>query len=48
VIDFTLAEAAARAGLRDVALSLAHERLGTRPKSVPNRRFLAQAQAIVA
>jgi tetratricopeptide (TPR) repeat protein len=48
VIDFTLAEAAARAGLRDIALALAHERLGTRPQSVPNRRFLAQAQTIAA
>jgi hypothetical protein len=46
VIDFTLAEAAGRAGLRDIALALAHERLGTRPKSAPNLRFLAQAQAI--
>jgi tetratricopeptide (TPR) repeat protein len=48
VIDWTLAEAATRAQLRDVALSLAHERLGTRPQSAPNRRFLAQAQAIPA
>jgi tetratricopeptide (TPR) repeat protein len=48
VIDFTLAEAAARAGLRDIAIALAHERLGTRPQSAPNRRFLAQAQAIGA
>jgi hypothetical protein len=48
VIDFTLAEAAARAGLRDIALALAHERLGTRPQSVPNRRFLAQAHTIAA
>ncbi len=48
VIDWTLAEAAARAGLRDVALSLAHERLTARPESTPNRRFLAQAQAMQA
>ena len=48
VIDWTLAEAAVRAGLRDVALSMAHERLGTRPKSAPNRRFLRQAEAIAA
>ena len=46
VIDWTLAEAATRAGLRNVALSLAHERLGHRPHSVPNRRFLANAEAI--
>jgi hypothetical protein len=32
LIDWTLAEAAVRAGLRDVALSIAHERLGTRPE----------------
>jgi tetratricopeptide (TPR) repeat protein len=48
VIDWTLAEAAARAGLRDVALSIAHERLGSRPQSAPNRRFLQQAEAIAA
>src|SRR5262245_25890902 len=46
VIDFTLAEAAGRAQLRDIAVALAHERLGTRPQSSPNRRFLTQAQAI--
>ena len=46
VIDWTLAEAAARAGMRDVALSVAHERLGTRPQSAPNRRLLRQAHAI--
>jgi tetratricopeptide (TPR) repeat protein len=48
VIDWTLAEAAVRAGQRDVALSLAHERLGTRPESVPNRRFLRAAEALAA
>jgi tetratricopeptide (TPR) repeat protein len=48
VVDWTLTEAAARAGLRDVALALAHERLGTRPRSAPNRRFLRQAEAIAA
>jgi tetratricopeptide (TPR) repeat protein len=48
VIDWTLAEAAVRAGQRDIALSLAHERLATRPESVPNRRFLQQAEAIAA
>ncbi len=47
VIDWTLTEAAVRAGLRDVALSLAHERLGSRPDSAPNRRFLGHAEAIV-
>jgi hypothetical protein len=48
VIDWTLTEAALRAGERDVALSLAHERLGTRPRSAPNRRFLHQATNIGA
>jgi tetratricopeptide (TPR) repeat protein len=48
VIDWTLAEAAVRAGQRDIALSLAHERLAMRPESVPNRRFLHEAMAIGA
>jgi tetratricopeptide (TPR) repeat protein len=48
VVDWTLTEAAARAGQRDVALSLAHERLAARPRSVPNRRFLRHAEAIAA
>jgi tetratricopeptide (TPR) repeat protein len=46
VVDWTLTEAALRAGQRDIALSLAHERLGTRPRSVPNRRFLHRAEAV--
>ncbi len=48
VIDWTLAEAAIRAGQRDVAISLAHERLSARAQSVPNRRFLHEAEAIPA
>jgi tetratricopeptide (TPR) repeat protein len=48
VVDWTLAEAAVRAGQRDVALSLAHERLATRPRSAPNRHFFRQAGAIPA
>ncbi len=48
MIDWTLTEAASRAGLRDVALSLAHERLAMRPESAPNQRFLRQAAAIAA
>jgi hypothetical protein len=47
VIDWTLTEAAVRAGERDVALSLAHERLGARPRSAPNRRLLRAAEAAV-
>jgi tetratricopeptide (TPR) repeat protein len=46
VVNWTLTEAAIRAGRRDIALSLAHERLATRPRSAPNRRFLRQAEAI--
>ena len=48
VVDWTLTEAAIRAGQRDVALSLAHERLAARPRSGPNRRFLREAEAIAA
>jgi tetratricopeptide (TPR) repeat protein len=46
VVDWTLTEAAVRAGQRDVGLSLAHERLASRPRSAPNRRFLRHADAI--
>jgi tetratricopeptide (TPR) repeat protein len=46
VVNWTLTEAAIRAGHRDIALSLAHERLATRPRSTPNRRFLRNAKAI--
>jgi tetratricopeptide (TPR) repeat protein len=46
VVNWTLTEAAVRAGQRDVALSLAYERLATRPRSAPNRRFLRHAEAI--
>jgi hypothetical protein len=48
VVDWTLTEAASRAGRRDIALSLANERLGSRPRSLPNRRFLRQAEALAA
>jgi len=48
VVDWTLIEAALRAGQRDVALSLAHERLASRPRSAPNRRFLRHAEALAA
>jgi len=46
VIEWTLLEAATRAGARDVALALAHERLANRPRSVPNRRWLTTARAL--
>jgi tetratricopeptide (TPR) repeat protein len=48
VVTWTLTEAALRAGRREVALALAHERLGWRPRSAPNRRFLRQAEALAA
>ncbi len=48
VVDWTLTEAALRAGQRSIALSLANERLATRPRSAPNRRFLRRAEAIAA
>ena len=48
VVNWTLTEAAIRAGQRDIALSLSHERLATRPRSIPNRRFLREAEAITA
>src|SRR5260221_6432402 len=47
VVSWTLTEAALRAGQRDLALAFAHERLGIRPRSAPNRRFLERAEAIV-
>ena len=46
VVGWTLTEAAVRANQRDVALSLAYERLGARRRSAPNRRFLRHAEAV--
>ena len=48
IVSWTLTEAAIRAGQRDVALSLAHERLGVRLRSVPNRSFLRRAEELAA
>ena len=48
IVDWTLSEAAVRGGLRDVALALAHERLGSRPRSAVNRNFLQRAERIAA
>lgn len=48
IIDWTLTEAALRADQRDVALAMAYERLGTRPRSVVNRDFLRRAERIAA
>ncbi len=48
IIDWTLTEAALRGGVRDVALALAHERLGTRPRSTVNQSFLRRAEGTAA
>jgi len=48
IVDWTLTEAALRAGQRDVALALAYERLGSRPRSAVNRDFLRRAERIAA
>ena len=48
VVDWTLTEAAVRAGVREVATSLANERLGLRPRSVVNRKLLQRAESIAA
>ncbi|MEZ5818376.1 MAG: tetratricopeptide repeat protein [Hyphomicrobiaceae bacterium] len=46
VIEWTLNEASARAGMKDIAIALANERLALRPESRPNRRFLQNAEAV--
>ena len=48
LVDWTLTEAALRSGNREMALSLANERLALRPGSVPNQRFHARAEGLVA
>ncbi|MBS0243170.1 MAG: tetratricopeptide repeat protein [Proteobacteria bacterium] len=48
LVDWTLTEAARRAGIRDVALALANERIALRPESAPNKRFLTEAQQLPA
>ncbi len=46
VIDWTLTEAALRGGCRELAESLAHERLALKPHSSINRAFLSRARAV--
>jgi tetratricopeptide (TPR) repeat protein len=48
VIDWTMTEAAIRANMRPVALALANERIALRPESLPNKRFLAEAEKLAA
>ncbi len=48
LIDWTLAEAALRGGLADMAEALAQERLALRPHSPVNARLLGRAQVLAA
>lgn len=48
IIDWTLTEAALRAGMRDLAEALANERLELKPHSVVNRSFAARLKDIPA
>lgn len=46
LVEWTLTEAAIRAGQRDVAVALSNERLALRPESAVNKQFLREAEAI--
>ena len=46
VIDWTLAEAAIRSGMREVALALSNERLALKPHSPVNRDFVRRSAAL--
>ncbi len=48
LVEWTLTEAAVRAGNRAAALAMAHERLAMRPNSRVNQQFLKEAEAIAA
>ena len=48
VIDWTLGEAAVRAGMRDLATALAHERLALKPFNPLNRKLLQRAQGVAS
>jgi hypothetical protein len=48
VIDWTMTEAAIRAGMRPVAIAMANERTALRPYSLPNKRFLAEAEKLAS
>jgi tetratricopeptide (TPR) repeat protein len=48
VIDWTLTEAAIRAGMRDEARALAQERVALKPHSPVNREFLRRTDALPA
>ena len=46
LVEWTLTDAAIRSGKRNIALSLSNERLALRPRSVVNKYFQDQAEAI--
>lgn len=48
LVEWTLSEAAIRAGKRNAALALASERLALRPNSVVNKTFMRKAEALPA
>ncbi len=48
LVEWTLTEAAIRAGKSNIALSLCNERMASRPKSAVNRHFLEEAKTIKA
>ena len=48
VVDWTLAEAALRGGMKTLAEALAHERLALKPHSAINRAFLRRARGTAA
>ncbi|MFV0298869.1 MAG: hypothetical protein ACK5JT_22430 [Hyphomicrobiaceae bacterium] len=48
VVEWTLAEAAVRAGDRNAALALAYERLAAKPHSAVNQGMLKEAEALAA
>ena len=48
VFDWTVTEAAVRGGMRDIGLSLANERLASRPRSYINQRFSRMAERITS
>ena len=48
IIDWTLTEAALRGGMKDIAQSLAHERLAVKPHSPVNQSFLKRSSGLGA
>jgi hypothetical protein len=48
VFEWTIAEVAVRSGVREIAVSLANERLTLKPRSHMNRRFARNPETIAA